>query len=54
MKEFTALREKARSYLTDNNDEDKKSKGTQNCVIKRKPKFGDYKNCLEVTQLQSK
>ena len=54
MKEFAALREKTRSYLTDNNDEDKKAKDTQKCVIKRKLKFGDYRNCLEVTQLQSK
>ena len=39
------------SYLTDNNDENKKAKGTKKCVIKRTLKFDDYKHCLEATQL---
>ena len=39
MKEFAALRVKLNSYLTDNNDEDKKAKGTKKCVMKRKLKF---------------
>ena len=30
------------------------SKRTKKCVIKRKLKFEDYKNCLEVTQLENK
>ena len=51
MKEFFGLREKTYSYLKDNKDEGKKAKSTQNCVIKRKLKFEDYKNCLEATQL---
>ena len=34
--------------------EDKKAKGTKNCVIKRKPKFENHKNCLEGTQLENK
>ena len=42
--EFVALRPKTYSYLTDK--EDKKAKGTKNCVIKRMIKFDDYKNCL--------
>ena len=42
MKEFTALRAKTYSYLTDNNKEDEKGKGTKTCVIKRKIKFEDY------------
>ena len=46
MKEFVGLRAKTYSYLKDNNDEDKKAKGTKKCVIKRKLKFQDYKNCL--------
>ena len=54
MKEFAALRAKTHSYLTGNNDEDKKAKGTKKCVIKRKLKFEDYKNCLEATQLKNK
>ena len=47
MKELVGLRAKTYSYLKDNNDEDKKAKGTRKCVIKRKLKFQDYKNCLE-------
>ena len=31
-----------------------KTKGTQKCVIKRKLKFENYKNCLEATQLDNK
>ena len=40
MKEFAALRAKKCSYLTDNNDEDKKV--TKKCVVERKLKFEDY------------
>ena len=47
MKEFVGLRAKTYSYLKDNNDEDEKAKGTKMCVIKRKLKFEDYRNCLE-------
>ena len=54
MKEFVGLRAKTYSYLKDNNDEDKKAKGTKKCVIKRKLKFENYKNCLEATLLQNK
>ena len=32
----------------------KKSKGTKNCIIKRKLKFENYKNCVEATQLENK
>ena len=35
MKEFVGLRAKTYSYLKDNNDEDKKAKGTKKCVIKK-------------------
>ena len=54
MKEFVGLRAKTCSYLKDNNDEDKKAKGTKKCVINRKLKFEDYKNCLEAAQIESK
>ena len=54
MKEFFGLREKTYSYLKDTNDEDKKAKGTKMCVIKRKLKFKDYKNCLEASQTERK
>ena len=37
MKEFAALRPKIYSYLTDDNDKNKKVKGTKKCVIKTKP-----------------
>ena len=44
--EFFTLRPKTYSYLTDDGKEDKKPKGTKECVIKRMIKFNDYKNCL--------
>ena len=40
--------------MKDNNDEDKKAKGTKKCVIKIKLKFEDYKNCLETAQIKNK
>ena len=46
MTEFVALRPKTYSYLTDDCEEDKKAKGTKKCVIKRRLKFCDYKDCL--------
>ena len=53
MKEFVGLRAKTYSYLKDNNDEDKKSKGTKKCVIKRNLKFRDYKKCLKASQMEN-
>ena len=44
--EFVTLRPKTYSYLTDNGKEDKKTKGTKKCVIKKMIKFNDYKKCL--------
>ena len=44
--EFTTLRPKNYSYLTDNDKEDKKAKGTKKCVIKKMIKFNYYKKCL--------
>ena len=52
MKKFVAL--KAYSYLIDDSSVNKKTKGTKRCVIKRKLKFEDCKNCLEATQLENK
>ena len=43
MKEFGALRAKRFSYITDNNDGNKKAKATKKRVIKRKVKLKDYK-----------
>ena len=51
---FVELRAKTYSYLIDDGSEDKKAKGTKKCVIKRKLKFENYKNCLEATQLENK
>ena len=44
--EFTALRPKTYSYLTDNDKIDKEAKGTKKCVINKMIKFNDYKKCL--------
>ena len=44
--EFITLRPKTYSYLTDDDKEDKKAKGTKKCEIKRMIKFDDYKKCL--------
>ena len=48
MTEFIALRSKTYCYLMDDGKNDKKTKGTKKCVIKRviRLKFNDYKNCL--------
>ena len=43
MTEFVALRPKTYSYLTDDCKEDKKTKGTKKCVIKRRLKFNIIK-----------
>ena len=44
--EFVALRPKAYSYLEDDGNEHKKSKGIKNCVIKQKTMFQNFKNFL--------
>ena len=54
MKEFVGLRAKRHSNLKDNDDEDKKAKGTKKCVIKRKLKSQNYKNCLKTVQIEKK
>ena len=46
MTELAALRPKTYSYLIDDGKNDKKAKGTKKCVIKRRLKFNDYKDCL--------
>ena len=48
------LRAKTYSYSKDNNDEDKKRKGTKKCVVKRKLKFQDYKIWLGAAQVKRK
>ena len=54
MKEFVRLRTKTYNYLIDQDSKDKKAKGIKRCIIKRKPKFEDYKNFLEASQLKNK
>ena len=54
MTELIRLRAETYSYLTDDDFENKKSKGTKSCFIKGKNKFEDYKNCLDATQLEHK
>ena len=46
MTESVALWPKTYSYLMDNGNSDKKARGTKKCVIKRRLKFSDYKDCL--------
>ena len=54
MTKFIGLGAKNYSYLIDDVSEVKKAKGTQKCVIKRKLKFENHKNCLEAMQLENK
>ena len=54
MIEFVELRVKTYSYLLDDASEDKKAKGTKECVMKRKLKFETYKISLPATQLENK
>ena len=46
MKEFVALRAKTYAYLTDDDSEKKKAKGTKDCVIKLELMFKNYKDYL--------
>ena len=46
MTEFVAHGPKTYSYLTEDDNDVKKTKGTKKCVIKRILKFNDYKDCL--------
>ena len=39
------------NYLIDGSSENKKAKGTKQCVLKRKLKIEDYKNCIEPMQI---
>ena len=45
------LHPKTSSYLKDSNDECKKAKCTKKCILKRKLKFKDCKNCLKTSQI---
>ena len=47
VRKFVGLRAKTYSYYIDDGSEDKKAKGTKKCLIKRKFKFENNKNCLQ-------
>ena len=51
---FVVLKAKSYIYLTDDNSEDKKIKGTKKCAMKRKCEFENYRNFLEATKLDNK
>ena len=46
MKQFCAPTAKTCSYLKDDDNEEKKAKGTNKCIIKRRIKFKDYYDSL--------
>ena len=46
MTKFVGSRAKIYSCLADDGSENKKAERTKKCVIKRKIKFENYKNCL--------
>ena len=46
MKECVGLRAKTYAYFMDDDNEKKKAKGSEKCVIKRIPKFNDYEDYL--------
>ena len=54
MKRFVWLRAKSIYLFKDNNEEDKKAKGTKKYVTKRHLKFSDYKQCLKPSQIENR
>ena len=54
MIKFVGLGAKTYNFFIDDGKGDKKAKGTKICVIKRKLKFENYKNCLEAIELENK
>ena len=54
MKEFSPLKAKTCSYLTDSSNKDKKSQIHKKVCRKMKLQFEDYKHCLGATQLENK
>ena len=51
MKKFVELQRKTYSYLKDNDDDYKNAKDTKRCVVKRRPNFQNYKNCIKASQI---
>ena len=54
MAEFASLKQRTYSYLTDDRDENKKSKRHKKVCHKTKLKPEDKKYCLEATQLKKR
>ena len=54
MTKFVGIRAKTYSYLIDDSSENKKTKGTKTCFIKRNLKFENYQNCLGANHLDNK
>ena len=54
MTKLVFITAKTYSCLIDDSSKDRNAKVTKRCVIKRKLKLENYKNCLEVTQLENK
>ena len=54
MTKLVGLRAKADGYLIDDGSQEQKSKRLKNCIIKRKHKFKNYKNCVKETQFDNK
>ena len=54
MIKFVGIRAKTCCYFIANVSEDKIAKSTKKCIIKRKLKFENHKNCLEATQIENK
>ena len=52
MTKFVGFRAKTYYYLIGDGNEDK-AKGTKMCILKRKLKFENYRNCLEATQVEN-
>ena len=51
---FFGSKSKTYSYLLADSSNDKKPKSTKKCIINRKLKFRNYKDCLEASQLDKK
>ena len=54
MIKFSGLRAKTYSCLIEGGSKYKNAKDAKKCAIKRKLKFGNYKNFFEATQLENK
>ena len=48
------MKDELRENIANKIVRDERAKDTKKCVIKRKPKFENYKNCLEATKLEIK